>query len=157
MTDSPNRTGIGQRLVADPAELERLRSLREDPQWRPGAMRPEERERLVRIGLHIVLGDRAGRVTVRRSGNDTIVVSDPQQHGFGFPPDPVLGDDPQTVLEHDIEWLIDELCETSVAWAERLPLCPIHPGVHPLSVAVAPARVTASCPVDGVEVRTNSY
>jgi hypothetical protein len=46
-------------FVTDPVELERIRSMREDAQWEPGAMRPEERERLVRVGLDIVLGDRA--------------------------------------------------------------------------------------------------
>ena len=156
MTDSGEGSGLWQRIVTDPAELEWVRSMREDPQWRPGAMRPEDRERLVRIGLQIVMGDRAGQLSVRRSRNDSIVVSD-HKHGFGFPPDEVLGDDPQTVLEHDIEWLIDELCETAVAWAERLPACPIHPGAHPLAVEVNGDRITATCPVVGVEVRSSFY
>lgn len=155
VTDSAE-DGIRQWIVTDPDELERARALREDPQWRPGAMRPEDRERLVRIGLHIVLGDRAERVSVRRSRNDSIVVSD-QQHGFGFPPDEALGDDPRTVLEHDLEWLVDELCETSVAWAERLPACPLHPGVHALQVEVGAGTVRAVCPPAGVEVRASAY
>lgn len=155
MTDSTG-DGVRQRIVTDSAELERLRSLREDPQWRPGAMKPEERERLVRIGLEIVLGERAGHLAVERSRNDSIVVSD-EQHGFGFPPDEVLGDEPRTVLEHDIEWLADELSETSVAWAERLPACPIHPGEHALVVEVSDLCVRARCPVAKIDVRSASY
>lgn len=85
------------------------------PQWRPGAMRPEERERIVRIGLGIVMGDRAGAFFVRRAPDDSIEIGD-AQHSFGCPADVVLGDDPRTVLEHDVEWLVDELCETAVAW-----------------------------------------
>jgi hypothetical protein len=139
-----------------PCGLKRARALREDPQWRPGAMRPEERERIVRIGLHIILVDRAERASVHRSRNDSIVVSD-QQHGLGFPPDEVLGDDPRTVLEHDIEWLVDELCETAVAWADRLPACALHAGTHALEVAVSAGTVRATCPVAGVEVRPSSY
>ena len=126
------------------------------PQRRPGAMRPEERERLVRIGLGIVLGDRMGALSVRRLPDDTIHVRD-DLHGFGFPPDVVLGDDPRTVLEHDVERLIDELCETAVAWAERLPRCPIHPDAHPLDVVVGDGTVTASCPETGQAVRSASY
>jgi hypothetical protein len=141
----------------DHAELrERWRRPREEPQWRPGAMRPEERERLVRIGLRIVMGERAGRMFVRRMPNDHIEVGD-EQHCFGFPPDVVLGDDPKIVLEHDVEWLVDELCETAVAWAERLPVCPIHPGAHALTVSVDDSRITASCPVAGQEIRSASY
>lgn len=156
VTDSCGDTGVWMGFVTDPVELERIRSMWEDPQWSPGAMRPEERERLVRIGLYMVLGDRAGELMVRRSQNDSIVVSE-QKHGFAFPPDEVLGDDPRTVLEHDIEWLIDELCETSVAWAERLPACPVHPGTHPLAIELSDRSVTATCPVAGVEVRRSSY
>lgn len=155
MTESPG-VEIWQRIVTDPVELEHIRSRREDPQWQPGAMTPENRERLVRIGLQIVLGERAEQVAVSRSRNDSVVVSD-HGHGFGFPPDEVLGDDPRVVLEHDIEWLIDELCETSVAWAERLPACPAHPGVHALVVEVGDHRITATCPVNDVEVRASSY
>lgn len=155
MTDSSG-DGLAQRIATGSAEIERIRALREDPQWRPGAMRPEDRERLVRVGLEIVLGERAGHLSVSRTRNDSIMVSD-ERHGFGFPPDAVLGDDPRTVLEHDIEWLVDELCETSVAWAERLPACPAHPGVHALKVEVGDERVRATCPITGSDVRTISY
>lgn len=79
-----------------------VRAIWDEPQWRPGAMRPEERERLVRIGLEIVMGERAGAFFVRRAVNDSIEVGD-EQHSFGCPPDVVLGDDPHVVLEHDVE------------------------------------------------------
>jgi hypothetical protein len=116
-------------------------------------MRPEERERLVRIGLGIVLGDRAGEVDVHRTAEDTILVGE-DGHAFGFPIDPVLGDDPRTVLEHDVEWLIDELSEMRVAWAKRLPECPLHPDSHPLTVTFTDGAVIASCPITGDEVRS---
>jgi len=136
--------------------LAEARSRRERPGWRPGAMRPEERERLVRIGLGIVLGERAGEVVVRRWDDGAIGVTD-GTHGFGFPIDEVLGDDPRTVMEHDLEWLVDELCETRVAWAKRLPECPVHPDSHPLDLVVTDRLVTASCPVTGERIRTAAY
>ena len=141
----------------DRAEVrERWRRWREEPPWRPGAMRPEERDRIVRIGLGIVMGERAGQVLLRRMPNDHIEVGD-DRHSFGYPPDVVLGDDPRTVLEHDVDRLVDELCETGVAWAERLPVCPIHPGAHALDVRVVDSRISASCPATGREVRSASY
>lgn len=133
-----------------------VRAFWDESQWRPVAMRPEERERLVRIGLEIVMGERAGAFFVRRAVNDLIEVGD-EQHSFGYPPDVVLGDDPRVVLEHDVEWLVDELCETRVAWAKQLPLCPLHPGVHPLQIDVAPAKITASCPVSNQVVRSAAF
>lgn len=133
-----------------------MRARWDEPRWRPGAMRPEERERLIRIGLGVVLGDRADALFVRCDPNDTITVGD-DLHGFGFPSDVVLGDDPRTVLEHDVEALVDELCETRVAWAEQLPVCPSHPGAHPMCVTVSDATIAASCPVSGVVVRSASF
>ena len=119
-------------------------------------MRPQERERLVRIGLSVVLGERAEEVFVRRRADDTIEVGE-VDHSFGFPIDVVLGDDPRTVVEHDLERLIDELCECTVAWAERLPECPLHPDSQPLDVAVTDFSITASCPVSGATIRSAAY
>jgi hypothetical protein len=138
------------------AFLEQVRWQRENPWWRPGAMRPEERERLVRIGLGVVLGDRAGEVDVSRGEDDTIVVGE-EGHSFGFPIDTVLGDDPRTVFEHDVEWLVDELCEMRVAWAKRLPECPVHPDSHPLTLTFTDSTLTVSCPETGAEIRTAAY
>jgi hypothetical protein len=138
------------------AFLAQVRWEREHPWWRPGAMRPEERERLVRIGLDVVLGDRAGEVTVTRLPSDTIEVGE-EGRSFGFPIDTVLGDDTRTVFEHDIEWLVDELCEMDVAWAKRLPECPVHPDSHPLDLRFTDTTVTASCPVTGEEIRSARY
>ncbi|GAA2748838.1 hypothetical protein [Amnibacterium kyonggiense] len=150
MTDDGDRRARYERFLSEAALA------REHPWWRPGAMRPEERERLVRIGLAMVLGDRAGDIRVRRGDEDTIWATD-GTHGFGFPIDIVLGDDPRTVLEHDLEWLVDELCETAVAWAKRLPECPLHPDSHPLGLVVSDGLVTASCPVAGETVRFAGY
>ena len=119
-------------------------------------IRADERERLVRVGLDIVLGDRAGLLSVTRALDDTVRVTE-AGHDFGFPADPALGDDPRTVLQHDVEWLVDELCETTVAWGERLPACPLHPDAHPLVVEVTGATITATCPVTGDVVRSASY
>lgn len=87
-----------------------FRARRDLPQWRPGAMRSKERERLVRIGLEIVMGERAGAFFVRRAPDDSIEAGD-EQHTFGFPSDIVLGIDPSTVMADDVEWLVGELCE----------------------------------------------
>lgn len=150
MSDDRERRARFERFFSE------FRSEREHPWWRPGAMRPEERERLVRIGLGIVLGDRADEIRVRRGDEDTIWATD-GTHGFGFPIDTVLGDDPRTVMEHDLERLVDELCETRVAWAKRLPECPLHPDSHPLGLVVTDDLVTATCPVAGETVRSARY
>src|SRR5206468_3113263 len=75
-----------------------------DGQGSEWAMDPVERERLMRIGLEIVLGSRAQEVIVRRNPSDTIEVVE-DGHSFGFSIDPVLGHDERTVLEHDISCL----------------------------------------------------
>ena len=138
------------------AFLAKVREERKHPGWRPGAMRPEERERLVRIGLGVVLGDRAGELFVRREDDGSILVGE-EGHAFGFPIDAVLGDDPRTVMAHDLEWLVDEICETSVGWAKQLPECPIHPDSHPLDLVVTDSLITASCPRTGEEIRSATY
>jgi hypothetical protein len=138
------------------AFLAQVRWQRENPWWQPGAMRPEERERLVRIGLMIVLGERAHVLAVFRSTEDTIEVAE-DGRSFGFPVDTVLGDDNRSVFEHDVGWLIDELCEFDVAWGKRLPECPIHPDSHPLVVTFTDTRITATCPVTAGEIRSASY
>lgn len=155
MSDDPDGGPMGSRLYLGEAS-EEFWAARDRPQWRPGAMRPEERDRLVRIGLGIVMGERAAAFFVRRAPDDSIEIGD-EQHSFGCPADVVLGTDPQTVMAHDIEWLVDELCETEAAWAEQLPVCPIHPGSHPLHIVVNAGRVTASCPIAGEEVRSASF
>ncbi|MGT2424908.1 hypothetical protein [Amnibacterium kyonggiense] len=119
-------------------------------------MRPEERERLVRIGLGVVLGERAVEVHVLRGDDGGVLLTD-GAHGFGFPVDAVLGDDPRRVLEHDLERLVDELCETRVGWAKRLPECPLHPDSHPLDLVVTADAVTATCPVAGRTIRSAAY
>ncbi len=138
------------------AAAEQVWAANQHPGWRPGAMRPEERERLLRIGLMIVMGDRASALFVRRALNDSIEVGD-DRHAFGYPSDVVLGENPELVLARDVEGLIDELSETDVAWGEQLPACPIHPGSHPLKVDVTATRITATCPVTATEIRSSSF
>ena len=87
-----------------------------------------------------------------RNRVDTIEVGE-GGHSFGYPVDSVLGDDTRAVLEQDVEWLIDELSELRVAWAKRLPECPVHPGSHPLDLAVTDSTIAAICPVTSEQIR----
>lgn len=91
-----------------------------------------------------------------RNRDDTIEVGE-GGHSFGFPLDPVLGDDKRTVMEHDVEWLIDELSEFRVAWAKRLPECPVHPDSHPLDLAFTGSTIAAICPIISEQIRSAAY
>lgn len=155
MADGWIQGAFGQRVTcrsSEEAAAERRRGM----EWQPGAMRAEERDRLIRIGLALVVGDAASRVDVRREV-DLLWVGQAGDHLFGLPPDPALGDDVRTVFEHDVERLVDELCETQAFWAKRLPECPRHPDSHALVLRFTDSTATATCPVDGTVVRAVAY
>ena len=63
-----------------------------------------------------------------------------------------LEDDPDAALARVLDMATDELTETRELWAKRLPLCSVHPDVHPLRLGVRVEAVMGACPVEG-EVR----
>jgi hypothetical protein len=56
-------------------------------------------------------------------------------------------------VRYVVEALWDWLPTTDLFWGERAPLCPLHPGAHPLDVDIAGDEISLSCPVEGQVVR----